>query len=293
MMVQKGLELWVEERHRDVTAMRYRVSRTLFSGKSEYQKIDIVETLGHGRMLLNDGLVMISERDEFVYHEMITHVPLFTHPDPRRVLVIGGGDGGTMREVLRHPGVEECLLVEIDGMVIDACREFIPVTGKAFDDPRARVLVADGVTFAEQTEERFDVVIVDSTDPIGPAAPLFGEKFYADVKKILNDDGVVVSQAESPFYEEETQNGLLGILNGLFPKLYVYNFSNLTYPGGLWSFSFATKGPDPLVDFDDDRVAASGLGFRYYNEGIHRSAFVLPEFMRKQVAGLVEQVKGD
>lgn len=284
---QKQLDIWVEERHQDVTAMRYRVKRTLFSGRSPYQKIDIVETVGHGRMLFNDGLAMVSERDEFVYHEMIAHVPLFVHPDAERVLVIGGGDGGAVREVLRHPSVKECRLVEIDAMVIDACKEFLPSMASALDDPRAKVLVADAVEFAAATDETFDLVIVDSTDPIGPAAPLFGAEFYGNVKRILNPGGIVVSQAESPYYEEPAQTGLLKVLRGLFPKLHIYNFSNLTYPGGLWSFSFASTGPCPRDDFDPQRVADSGMTFRYYNAGIHRAAFVLPEFMNRQVEGLV------
>ncbi len=287
MNVPKDIELWIEERHQDMTAMRYRVARTLFSGRSQYQKIDVVETVGHGRMLFNDGLVMVSERDEFIYHDMITHVPLFVHPKPEKVLVIGGGDGGTVREVLRHAEVKECTLVEIDQMVIDACKEFIPKTAAALDDPRARVLVDDGVKFVAGTDERFDVVLVDSTDPIGPGAPLFGEAFYSDVKKILTDRGIVVSQAESPFYENKMQNALLSILKEVFDKLFVYNYSNLTYPGGLWSFSFASNSLCPLKDFDPERVKASGLEFQYYNTGIHRAAFVLPEFMRRQVEGLV------
>jgi spermidine synthase len=287
MAVPKDIDLWVEERHRDIMAMRYRVKKTLFSARSPFQKIDIVETEGHGRMLLNDGLVMISERDEHIYHEMIAHVPLFVHPEPRRVLVIGGGDGGTVREVLRHEGVEVCVLVEIDAMVIEACKAFIPQTAAALDDPRARVLVADGVEYVAATDEPFDVVIVDSTDPIGPAAPLFDAKFYANVKKLLKENGIVISQAESPFYEMETQNALLSILKGLFERVHVYNFSNLTFPGGLWSFSFASDTLCPLEDFDEARVAAAGIDFRYYNTGIHRAAFALPEFMRKQVDGVV------
>jgi len=276
----------MEEKHRDIVAIRYRVKRTLFSGKSPYQQIDVLETEGFGRMLLNDGLVMISERDEFVYHEMIAHVPLFVHPDPQRVLVIGGGDGGTVREVLKHPSVKECKLVEIDAMVIDACREFIPSTAAALDDPRATVIVDDGVKFVAETDERFDLVIVDSTDPIGPAQPLFGDGFYSNVGKVLTNSGIVVSQGESPFYEAETQAALLGVLKKFFEPVRLYNYSNLTYPGGLWSFTFASKGLCPVADFDERRVERSGIEFGYYNAGIHKAAFTLPEFIRRMVVSI-------
>ena len=153
-----GNEQWIEERYWDFFATRFRVKNVLFSGKSPFQKVEVVETEGHGKMLLNDGLVMISERDEFVYHEMIAHVPLFVHPDPRRVLVIGGGDGGTVREVLKHQSVQLCTLVEIDQMVVDVCRKFIPQTASCLDDPRVVVTIADGVEFVARTKDKFDIV---------------------------------------------------------------------------------------------------------------------------------------
>ncbi len=281
--------LWIEECHKDFFAMRFRVTKVLFAEKSPYQRVEIVETAGHGRMLLNDGLVMISERDEFVYHEMIAHVPLFVHPKPRRVLVIGGGDGGTVRETLKHSSVAHCRLVEIDEMVVNACREFIPKTSSCLDDPRVEVTIADGVKFVATTTERYDVVIIDSTDPIGPAKPLFGAEFYTNVKRVLTNRGIVVSQAESPYYEEETQRSLVGILKGLFEHVSVYNYSNLTYPGSLWSFAFSSKGLRPVSDFDPLRVADAGIECSYYNSGIHRGAFALPEFMRKNLEGFLDE----
>ena len=280
-------ETWIEELHEEFLGMRYRVKRTLLSGRSDFQKIDIVDTVGFGKMLFNDGVAMISERDEFVYHEMISHVPLFVKPDVERVLVIGGGDGGTAREVIRHDSVSRCRLVEIDERVVEGCKEHIPRTSAALDDPRVQVTIADGVDFVARTEERYDLVIVDSTDPIGPATPLFGEAFYSGVRRVLNDGGIVVSQAESPFYYPEQQISLLRILGDRFSRVHLYNYVNLTYPGGLWSFSYAAKdGPCPLGAFDDARVTHSGLDFRYYSAAIHRAAFVLPEFQTQQLAGL-------
>jgi spermidine synthase len=283
---KQRLRLWVHENYKEILQVGFRVERTLFSGESEFQRIDIVEADGFGRMLFNDGAVMLSERDEFVYHEMISHVPLFVAPHPRRVLVIGGGDGGTVREVLRHPSVEYCRLVEIDPLVLEGCRKHIPKTAASLDDPRVEVRVEDGVKHVAETSDRFDVVLVDSSDPIGPAAPLFGPAFYADVRRVLADDGIVVSQAESAFYEIETQRGLLAILGRCFPRVHLYNYSNLTYPGGLWSFSFASKGDRcPIADLDTRRLAACGIDFRYYGERQHRAAFVLPAFQERALAG--------
>jgi spermidine synthase len=281
-------DLWVEEKFQDFLGLKFKVEKVLFSGKSEFQTVDVVETKGHGKMLLNDGLIMVTERDEFAYHDMITHVPLFVHPAPKNVLVIGGGDGGTAREVLRHKGVEKCTMVEIDAMVVDACREYIPQTSKDLDHEKMQLIIGDGVEFVKQTAEKFDVIIVDSTDPIGPAQPLFGEAFYQDVFNCLTDDGIVVSQGESSWYAMDIQQSLLTVLNAVFPQNYLYSFSNLTYPGGLWSFTFASKQYHPVNDFDEQRVAASGLGFQYYNQALHSAAFALPSFVKKGLTGLID-----
>jgi len=211
---------------------------------------------------------------------MIAHVPLFLHPNPRRVLVIGGGDGGTVREVLKHRSVEHCRLVEIDAMVVDTCKKFIPQTASALDDPRVTVSVADGVEFVASTGETFDVAIVDSTDPIGPAQPLFGSEFYGNVKRILTERGIVVSQGESAFLASETQESLIRILKEHFEQVNLYNYTNMTYPAGLWSFTFASKGLRPVSDFDPERVRQSGIRFRYYNPSVHAASFALPQFMR-------------
>lgn len=280
--------LWIEEKFRDFYGMRYKVENVLFSGKSEFQTVDVVETKGHGKMLLNDGLVMVTERDEFVYHDMISHVPLFVHPNPKKVLVIGGGDGGTAREVIRHQSVEKCVMVEIDKMVVDACIEHIPLTSEKLSDPRIELRIEDGIKYVKETTEKFDVILVDSTDPIGPAQPLFNESFYQDIYNCLTDNGIVVSQGESPWYEQTMQKKLVSIKNKLFEKTFIYNFVNLTYPGSFWSFTFATKGLHPIEDFDAKRVAASGLEFKYYNEQIHSGAFALPTFQKKELEGLIQ-----
>ncbi len=280
--------IWIEEFQSDHSSYKFEIEKTLFSGQSEFQSVDVVQTKGHGKMLLNDGLIMVTERDEFAYHDMIAHVPLFVHPNPKNVLVIGGGDGGTAREVIRHASVEKCTMVEIDKMVVDACIEHIPQTSQDLTGDRVNLIIGDGVKFVKETKEKFDVILVDSTDPIGPATPLFGTEFYEDLKNCLSDDGIVVSQGESPWYQTDIQKGLIKILDDVFNDVFLYTFSNLTYPGSLWSFTFATKKYHPVKDFDASRVEKSGLDFDYYNKGIHSAAFALPSFIKKNLEGLIK-----
>lgn len=277
---RKHLDLWVGEKTEDFYEQRYRVTETLFSGQSEFQKVDIVQTEGHGKMLFLDGLTMISERDEFIYHDMIAHVPLFAHPNPKRVLVIGGGDGGTAREVLRHEEVETCWMIEIDGMVVEACRQHIPLTSGSFDNPRLKLMIEDGVKFMAETDEKFDVILIDSTDPIAHAVPLFGEDFYANVFRVLTDEGMVVAQGESSYHEPELQATILKSMTKSFPKAYMYNYANMTYPAGFWSFMLGSKKRSPLADFDEER--ASRLRCKYYNPGVHRAAFALAQFQKER-----------
>jgi spermidine synthase len=272
---------WADEEYQGVVRTGFRLKKKLFKGRSRFQTVEVVETKGHGRLLLIDGMTMVSERDEFVYHEMIAHVPLFLHPNPRRVLVIGGGDGGSVREVLKHKGVERCVLVEIDGLVVEASRKYIPLTAAKLSDRRAVVRIEDGVKFVRETAEQFDVVIVDSTEPFGPAKALFGISFYKDVKRVLTQDGIVISQAGSPFYEIATIKNLDRILKPIFPVTDAYLFTNLTYPGGLWAFAFASKGLRPVKDFRTARVKAARLPLRWYNADVHAGAFALPNFLRE------------
>lgn len=281
-MTETNFDLWATEPLGNTLKIQYRVLETLFSGRSEYQKVDVVRTAGHGVMMFLDSLAMLSERDEFVYHDMICHPAMFIHPDPKRVLIIGGGDGGTAREVLRHKNVERAVMVEIDGMVVDVSRKFIPQTSKALDDPRLELRIEDGVKYMAETEEKFDIIMVDSTDPIGPAQPLFGVDFYKNVYRVLADDGLVVSQGESSFYMVEEQCSILKSMKACFPRVHLYNYSNLCYPGGIWSFAYASKGLHPLNDIKSERIAASGLEFSYYNEQVHRAAFALPNFQMKR-----------
>ena len=285
----KKEDIWFEEKYKDILGNRYRVEKVLFKGQSKYQKIEVFETRGHGRMLVNDGFIMTSDKDEFIYHDMIAHIPLFIHPNPKTVLIIGGGDGGTAREVLRHRGVEKATMVEIDEMVVNVAREFLPITSSSLNDTRLNLIIGDGVKYLKECSEKFDLILVDSTDPIGPATPLFGKKFYKDVFRCLDHDGIVISQGESPFYNTEMQQSLLKIISECFPVSMIYNFTNLTYPGGLWSFTFASKGLHPIKDFKNKKLEASNLKFQYYNKEIHTASFMLPAFMKNNLNSFIKE----
>jgi len=286
------LDLWVREIHRDnITALSFKVEETLFSGRSQYQKVDVLKTKSHGNILINDGVFMLSELDEFVYHEMISHVPLFTHPSPKSVLIVGGGDGGTAREVLRHP-VEKVVMVEIDELVVNVSRKYLPGVSCALDDPRLELIIDDGVKYVAQTKETFDVVIVDSTDPMpeGPSVPLFDKPFYEKAASVLGPDGILITQAESPFYDQDIQKTMLSNQRSFFGKLHIYLYTTVSYPGGLWSFSFASKGLCPVADFDSARVEKLGLPIRYYNPAVHRAAFALPNFASEGLGELLDPI---
>lgn len=280
------MDHWYTEKHSDNVGITIKTGQTLFSGKSKFQQLDIVETLEFGRMMLLDGLVMVTERDEFIYHDMIVHPALFTHPRPKKILVIGGGDGGSIREILKHPEVELAVLCEIDRLVIEKSIEFLPSMASAIDDnnPRVKLHVDDGIAYIRAHQNEFDIILVDSTDPIGPAVGLFEESFYQLVFAALKDDGIMIAQSESPFYHAEIQKIIYRNIRAAFPIVEMYQAFIPTYPSGFWSFAFASKRYHPITDFDHDRAAGRKFHSRYYNEDLHRGSFMLPTFARENIA---------
>jgi spermidine synthase len=284
-------DLWIRDSEHDTVELAFRVEKTLFSRRSRFQQIDIVQSLDHGLILLNDGVVMFTERDEFIYHEMIAHVPLFVHPAPRSVLVIGGGDGGTVREVLKHPDLERVVLVEIDEVVVEACRDHFPSVRSAFADPRLEVRFEDGLQYVAESGPAFDIAIVDSTDPIGPGAGLFEQPFYENVARRLADDGILVTQAESPFYHGRTQREMLANQRPFFRQLHLYLYPTLAYPGSLYSFGFASKGPHPATDIRIAAIRQTDIHTRYYNTGVHTAAFMLPNFVKDALGDLLDPIE--
>jgi spermidine synthase len=261
-----------------------RVARQLYSGKSAFQDIAVYHSDELGNFLTLDGYLMLTEKDEFIYHEMIAHVPMATNPAIRDVLVVGAGDGGTVRELARYDGIRGIDLVEIDAEVVRVCREFFPGLTRALDDPRVRVRHEDGLKFVRSRHGEYDLVVVDSTDPFGPGEGLFTKEFYGNCAKALREGGILVNQHESVFYAEYAQamHRAHKILQACFPVCRVYQAHIPTYPSGHWLFGFASKGPDPL-DADGARWDALGIRTRYYNSALHKGAFALPTYVREQL----------
>jgi spermidine synthase len=274
------MELWTTEYHADI-GLSLKTEKTLYHAQSPYQEIDIVETKPYGRLLLLDGAVMTTDKDEFVYHEMISHVPMLVHPNPKRVLVIGGGDGGTVREIVKHPSVEQVVLCEIDGLVVDSCKEFFPKIAGELNNPKVEVRIGDGVAYMANEAKNFDLIIIDSTDPIGPGEGLFTEEFYRNTFAVLNDDGIMVAQTESPFLHPHVIRKIYGIYQGIFPIVKMYTGHIPTYPSGFWTWAFASKRYDSaLPEAHRDRVANIEKTCQYYNAELHNASFVLPNFVK-------------
>jgi len=270
--------MWFTELNKERVGLTLKVSRVLYSVVSDFQRIDVIETEEFGKALVLYGSIMITEKDEFVYHEMISHIPLAVHPAPSRVLIIGGGDGGALREVLKHPQVETARIVEIDPKVVEVCKRFFPDLAGCFDDPRAKLIHDDGARFVANAHEKFDLVISDSSDPVGPAEVLFRQSFYRDVFNALDENGIFVAQSESPLFHADNVHKIYKNLRAVFPIVMMYLAHIPTYPSALWSFAFCSKHYHPLDDFRPDAANISGL--HYYNPDIHRGAFALPNYVK-------------
>ncbi|MFA5586265.1 MAG: polyamine aminopropyltransferase [Saccharofermentanales bacterium] len=277
------MELWFNEYHSADMKFSFRVRRQLYSRHSNFQQIQVLDSYEFGRVLVMDGFIMMTEKDEFIYHEMITHVPMAVHPGIGRVLVIGGGDGGVLRELCRYPGIQEMVLVEIDPMAVEVAREYLPTVSGSFDDPRVTILHEDGLRYVRRFQDSFDLIIVDSTDPFGPGESLFTREFYSNCRRALKADGILVNQHEGPYYREDAQEAaaIHKKTSALFPIARVYQAHIPTYPAGHWLFGFMSNSRDPLEDFDPAAWEALGLDTRYYNTELHRGAFCLPTYVKR------------
>ncbi|MGL4521224.1 MAG: polyamine aminopropyltransferase [Bacilli bacterium] len=270
------MELWYTEKQTDSFGITARVKGTYVSEQTPFQKLDMIETEEWGTMLVLDGMVMTTDKDEFVYHEMVAHVPLFTHPNPEHVLVVGGGDGGVIREVLKHPSVKKATLVEIDGKVIEYSKQYLPNIAGALDDVRVEVLVDDGFMHILNSENAYDVIMVDSTEPVGPAAKLFEKGFYVGIHRALKEDGLFVAQSDNPWFKADLIRQVQKDVKEIFPitKLYVANIP--TYPSGLWAFTLGSKTHNPL-QVEAERFHE--IETKYYTPSIHQACFALPRFV--------------
>lgn len=279
------MEMWFTEKHTPDVKLSIRIDRQLYTGQSEFQRIDVFESPEFGRFLTLDGYMMLTERDEFIYHEMITHVPMAVHPAAKKVLVIGAGDGGVIRELCRYRKLEQIDMVEIDPLVVAVCREYLPQTACSLDDGRVRIFYEDGLKFVRSKANRYDLIIVDSTDPFGPGEGLFTKEFYGNCYKALKEDGIMVNQHESPFYTDDAiacQRAHKRIVES-FPVSRVYQAHIPTYPSGHWLFGFASKKYHPLKDLKAEQWHTWGLRTRYYTTELHRGAFMLPAYVEEML----------
>lgn len=288
--ITQNRNVWFTERNEHIAmSLRHKGDR-LFGQQSDFQKVEIFDTYAYGRLLTLDGMVMTTEKDEYVYHEMISHVAMQTLDEPRRVLVIGGGDGGVIRELLRYPSLDEVVMVEIDRTVVDASKEFLPDIASQFDHPKLDLQIADGIQYVkEASDESFDLVIVDSTDPVGPGEGLFQAEFYREVHRILTPHGVMITQSESPRFNTKVFQEIFECYRSIFGKNHVHCYLAYipTYPTGMWSFSYSSKdGRNPVESVQPE--SANSLvqqhDLKYYNAEIHRAAFALPGFVKTLLA---------
>jgi spermidine synthase len=280
-----GAPIWYDEILHHDYRQSLRIETILHREETAHQDLIIFENKRFGRVLALDGVIQTTEGDEYVYHEMLVHMPVLGHGAAKDVLIVGGGDGGALREVLRHKSVERAVQVEIDGSVIELCREYLPNhSAGAFDDPRADIVIADGAAFVAETDRRFDVVIIDSTDPAGPGEVLFSEAFYGNCKRCLNPGGVIVTQNGVPSLQGSEVTNSHKRLDAHFADVAFYVAPVPTYAGGFMAFGWASDDAglrETSLDDLTNRYTAAGLDTRYYNPEIHRAAFALPNDVRR------------
>ena len=277
------MELWFTENHTDNVKFSIRVDIHIVSVKSDFQKIDVFDTPEFGRVLVIDDYIMLTEKDEFIYHEMIAHVPMAVNPSIKKVLVIGAGDGGTVRELTRYNSLEGIDMVEIDRKVVEICREFIPQTASKLDDKRVNLYFEDGLKFVKTKKNEYDLIIVDSTDPIGPGVELFTLEFYENCFDALVDDGILVNQHESPYYPKDakTMQKIHKKIKSVFPIATVYQAHIPTYGSGHWLFGFASKKYNPVKDLNEELWNSLGLETNYYNTDLHKGSFYIPNYVKR------------
>lgn len=275
------MDLWFSEPHTPDVKMSIRIDRQLHSEQSEFQRIDIFESKEFGRFLTLDGLMMLTEKDEFIYHEMITHVAMASNPEIKNVLVIGAGDGGTVRELARYDTIEHIDMVEIDERVVEVSKEFLQQTACRLDDPRVNIVYDDGLRFVRRKENCYDLIIVDSTDPFGPGEGLFTSEFYGNCFNALTEKGILVNQHESPYYADDAKamQRAHKRIKEFFDVCRVYQAHIPTYPSGHWLFGFASKAIDPLTA-DIENWNSLGLKTRYYNTDLHKGCFAIPNYVK-------------
>ncbi|MGZ9586749.1 polyamine aminopropyltransferase [Paenibacillus marinisediminis] len=274
------MELWYTEKQTPSFGITAKIKETYVTEQTPYQHLVMQETEEFGTMLVLDGMVMTTVKDEFVYHEMVAHPALYTHPNPKKVLVVGGGDGGVIREIMKHPSVEKAVLVEIDGKVIEYSKKYLPTIAGELENPRVEVIVNDGYMHILNSKNEYDVIMVDSTEPVGPAAPLFERGFYQGIYEALKEDGLFVAQTDNPWFKADLIQQVNRDVKEIFPIVRVYGANIPTYPSGLWTFTMGSKIHDPLKV---DANSIPEIDTKYYSPRLHHAAFVLPKFVEDLV----------
>lgn len=276
---------WYTEQWSNECNFSIKYEKELHSEKSPFQQIDFYQGKEFGTFFTLDGLMMVNEKDEFIYHDMIVHPAFATNPNIKKVLIIGGGDGGTAREVLRYPSVEEVVMVEIDERVFRLCQEYLPVTAKGVEeDKRMELRFEDGLAYVKNAPDAsFDLILVDSTDPISVGEGLFTTAFYQECYRVLKKDGILINQHESPYFAEYAENMRKARkkIKAIFPITNVYQYHMPTYPSGHWLFGFASKTFDPVKDIRVEDWKSFGLKTKYYNTDLHVGAFQLPSYVKE------------
>lgn len=279
------MEIWFSENHTDDVKFSIRVDRQLYSVQSDYQRIDVFDSKEFGRVLTLDGYVMMTERDEFIFHEMLVHVPMSVHPNVRKVLIIGGGDGGVVRELAHYPEIECIDLVELDSLLVEVCKKYLPNTSCRMNEERLHLYYTDALRFMRSKENEYDLIIVDSTDPFGPGEILFTKEFYGNCYKALKEDGIMIHHNESPFYMAEAAwcQRIHKRVCDIFEESDVYQAHLPTYPSGHWLFGFASKKYHPLNDLAPEKWNMRGIRTRYYTTRLHQGAFALPAYVEEML----------
>lgn len=276
------MDLWFTEYYTKNARFSIKIDKPVISLESEFQRIDVFDSYAFGRVLVLDGYLMLTEKDEFIYHEMMTHIPMAVNPDIRDVLIIGAGDGGVVRELAKYDSIKRIDMAEIDKLVVDVCRLYLPQTACRLDDPRVHIYYEDGLKFVRSKYDEYDLIIVDSTDPFGPGEDLFTREFYGNCYKALKEKGILINQHESPYYPNDAlaAQRTHKRIKSIFPKALVYQAHLPTYPSGHWLFGFASKGLDPIADLHPDWDLL-GIKTRYYNTDLHKGCFALPNYVKE------------
>ena len=272
------MEMWFHDEHTDNVKLAIRVDYQVFSAQSEIQRIDVLESKEFGKILVVDGDLMLTEKDEFIYHEMISHVPMAVHPQVERILVIGGGDGGVVRELAKYDTVEQIDVVEADPLLVEVCRKYFPQMACSLNDPRVHIYHEDGLRFIRSKSDAYDLIIIDSPNPFGAGEGLFTKEFYGNCFNALHEDGIMINQHESPFYKEEA------FQCQRMHKRIVESFPiSRIYPSGHWLFGFASKRYHPIHDMDGIQWKLRGIQTKYYLPRLHEGVFALPAYVEELV----------